>query len=102
MSTVIVARGKFHRKVDHPQLFIHTDLAPHTRVAGIIRGVLLPSVVTELSRLGDGMEDPQTLAGPRVESAYVALDVGLAAGNTATAVRGAHNHGIASYDWGGM
>src|ERR1700704_2110555 len=102
MPTIIIASGKFHGKVSHSQFLIDGDLTPNARIAGVIRRILFPSVVTELSRLGDGVEDPQPLAGARVESSNVAFDVGLAARHAAGAVRCADNHGVAGYNRCGM
>src|SRR6516165_5343884 len=78
MSAIIIARRELYWKISQTELRIDRDLAPHTGVSGIRPGIVQPGIDSELPRLGDCMEDPETLAGASVESTDVTFDVGLA------------------------
>src|SRR5262249_47425920 len=58
--------------------------------------------VAELAEPGDGVEDPEALAGAHVVAADVALDVRLAARNAAGAVRGTDDDDVVADHRGGM
>src|SRR5471032_882036 len=102
MAAIIIAGGGFNGKIHQAELFVHRDLAPDAGVAGILGRALLPGVVAELAFLGDGVEDPQALAGADVESAHVALVVAHALGRHAFAERGADDDGVLSHDGRGL
>src|SRR4029450_7666646 len=89
MSAVVVPRRQLHRQVHQTQLFVGGDLAPDAGVPGIRPRILFPRVVPELARLGNRMEDPQTLAGPHVVAAHVPFLVAAAFRVAARLVRGA-------------
>src|SRR5690348_3691139 len=99
MAAIIVAGGQLDRQVNHPELFVHADLAPDACVAGVVGRVFLPGVVAEFSRTRNRVEYPKALAGADVESADVAFNVGLAAGHSARAVGGADDHRVPSHHW---
>ena len=70
-------------------------ICPHDAgVAGVGPRIVQPGVVAEFARLRDRVEDPEALAGPHVESADVALHVGLARGDAARFVRGADDDDV--------
>jgi hypothetical protein len=73
VAAVVVARRQLHGQVDATEVFIHRHLRPHTGVARVGPRLALPRVVAEFTELRDGVEDPEALAGPHVESADVAL-----------------------------
>src|SRR5205807_1861840 len=102
MSAEIVARGQLDGQVHNAELFIHRDLAPHARVAGVRPGIVQPGVDAVLAGLGDGVENPEAFAGANVESADVALHVFVAARDAARAVRGADDHDILGNYWSGV
>ena len=99
MAAVVVARRHLDRQVNDPELFVHGDLSPHTRVARVRRGSFEPRVGAEFARLRNRVEDPEPLAGAHVEPTHVPLLVGLALRHAAFRVRGAddddvlHHHG---------
>ncbi len=69
-----------------------TLICPQTLVfAGVIRRIAVPGVVAELARPGDGVEDPQALAGAHVEAAHKAFHIGSRARHAAGAMGRADN-----------
>src|SRR6185436_5952493 len=75
MAAEIVTGRIFNRQVCHAERFVDGDLRPDTGVAGVLERLFLPRVAAEFSRDWNGVEDPQALAGARVEAAHVALGV---------------------------
>ena len=98
MPSIVVACGQLYRQVHHSQFFVHADLAPHTGIAGILGGAVLPRLISILARQRNSVKDPEALARPDVEPADVTLHVLFALRNSARPVRGADHDGIASHD----
>src|SRR6185436_5136916 len=94
MTAVVVAGGELDRQVSEPKLLVGGNLSPHTGVAGIRPGVLLPRVVPVLARLRNRVEDPEPLAALHVVAADVTLFVAAALGISAGLVRGADNDDV--------
>ena len=69
------------------EIFVDGDLRPDTRIARVLRRSVFPAVGTELARLRNRVKNPEPLAGPHVEAAYVALHVRLAARRDAGQMR---------------
>ena len=69
MAAVEIVGGRLDRQIHVAQLQVGRHRCPHPGVAAVAPGVVLPGLVAELARLGDGVEDPQLLAGARVEPA---------------------------------
>ena len=97
VPAVEIPRRQLHRQISQSQLFIDADLPPHARVAGVVRGILFPSVVTKLARLRNRVKDPQPLARPHIEPAHETLYVALALRNVPSLARRAHDHRIARH-----
>ena len=94
VAAVVVARRQFHRQVDETQIFVHRNLSPDAGVSRVGPGFLLPGVIAVLTSNGNGVEDPEALAGAHVESADVALHVFSAVRHATGQVRGTDNHDI--------
>ncbi len=87
----IRTRG-FHRQVCQTQLFVDTDLIPHADIAVVRPRLVLPRVVAEFARAGDGVKGPQAAARSHVEAADQALGV------VVRLRRAALEHGRADHD----
>src|SRR5262245_46706337 len=94
MAAVVVAGGEFDRQIDETELLIDRERRPHASVAGVRPRIFFPRVVAELSRLWNGVEDPEPPSCLHIERPNVALRVGLAARGIAGAVRSAHDHDV--------
>ena len=91
VPAVVIAGPRFNRQVREAQFRIDADLRPCAGVSGIRPRVLEPGVVAELAAAGDGLEDPEPLAGAHVEGADETLHVALPCRHAARAMRGAHD-----------
>src|SRR6185436_7161710 len=94
MATVVIARRQLHRHVDDAELLVGAHLRPHAGVAGVLGGVRIPRLEAGFALHRDGVEDPHALAGPDIESANVAFDVGLALRETTLTMRGANDDDV--------
>src|SRR5438132_7629753 len=102
MAAVIIASRQFDREVGHSEFFIDADLAPHTRIAGVGSRIVLPGFGAIFVRQRDGMENPETLSSPGIESPDVALHIFLTHRNAARFVRRADDYRVARDDRRGM
>src|SRR5262245_2253152 len=66
LSSVVIVCWQFHRQIRHPQFFVHRDLRPDTRVAGVHPRISFPRVVAEFAEPWNRPEDPETLPRPHV------------------------------------
>src|SRR6266571_3924779 len=98
MAAVVITRRQFDREVHHSKFFIDADLAPDSRVSCVRRGVVFPGFGAVFIRQRDGMEDPETLARPHIETANVALHILLADRHSAWLVRRTDNYRVAGHD----
>src|SRR6476660_7143900 len=73
VAAIIVTGRRFHRQVHQAKLLVHGHLRPDAGVAGVFGRAVLPGLVTGFALHGNGVEDPEALAGAHVEAAYVAL-----------------------------
>src|SRR5581483_12100659 len=89
VAAVVIAGRQFDGNERHAQLLVDADLAPRSSVARVIGGIVQPRVVAEFARFGNGVEDPEALAGVHVERADVAFHISFAGGDAAGFVSGA-------------
>src|SRR5882724_7947178 len=73
VAAVVVACGRFNGQVDAAQFFVHAHLGPDASVAGMFGGTVEPCIVAEFALEGNGVEDPEALAGADVIGANVAF-----------------------------
>ena len=95
MAAVVVAGRQFDRQVDEAELFVDATSAPtrrrcRCRSTSPVSHVSLPNSPGARNRV----EDPQALAGPRVEAADVALSLRLALRHDAAGMRGADDDDV--------
>ena len=90
----VVTGGKFDGQIGDAELFVDADLSPRAGIARVRPRVVQPGVVPEFARPRDRVKDPEPLARAHVESADVALHVGLPRGNAARFVRGADDDNV--------
>src|SRR5580692_7349248 len=88
MAAVVVSGGQLHWKIRQAELLIRRNLRPDAGISVNCPRIVQPGFDSELARLGDSVEDPETLAGARVESANVAFHVAHGSRNAAGAMRG--------------
>src|SRR5207249_3428689 len=69
LSAVVIGGGRFHRKVDQPELFVDRRVCPHARVARYGPRIVLPGLTPELTWSRDRVECPKLFAGACVERA---------------------------------
>ncbi len=74
----VVARRLLDGQIDGLELRIDGDLRPDARVARVLVRAAQPALGAELAAHRHRVEDPEPLAGARVEAAHVALDVARA------------------------
>ena len=89
VTAVVVARRHLDGQIDDAQLFVYGDLCPHSRVARVLPGVVQPSVIAELARPRERVEDPEALAGSGVETSEVTFGLLLGRGGIPNQMRGA-------------
>src|SRR5437773_4556074 len=77
MPAVIVARRRLDRQVSEPEIFIDRDLRPHACVAVLIPGIIQPSVIAELARHRNRVENPEALARSNIVPTNVAFVVAV-------------------------
>ena len=102
VAAVVVVGRHLGRQVDDAELEVGADLPPHPGVAGVAPRVVQPTVVAELVRARDRVEDPLAHAGVRVEAADVALRVAHRAGRAAGDVRGPDDDRVAGHQRRGV
>src|SRR5882724_1519942 len=95
MAAVKIAGWGFDRQIDKAELFVDGNLRPDAGVAGVFGGALFPGVVAKFAFLGDGVKNPEALAGTDVEAANVSFIVAHAAWRHAFAKCGADYDGVA-------
>ena len=71
VETVVVGRGHFHRQIHQAEFGIGAHLCPHTGVAVLLGGAVLPTAVARFIGERNGVEDPQAFAGANVETAHI-------------------------------
>ena len=98
LSSVVVVCRQFHRQIRHPQLFVHRDLRPHTRVPGVHPRISLPRVVAEFAEPWDRPENPETLPRPHVVATDGAFHILTALGVRSGFERGADNDHVLGDD----
>src|ERR1700686_1578683 len=69
ISSVVIARRQLYGQIDQPQVLVNGDLRPYPRIACIGQGVLFPCVASILTGAGDGVKNPESLAGSHIEPA---------------------------------
>src|SRR4029077_12325334 len=75
---------------------------PYAGVAGVRQGVFVPRVCAIFTRLGNGVENPEPLAGVHIEAANIASDISAALRIAAGEVRRADDHHILGDERRGM
>ncbi len=90
----IVARGQLDGQIGHAEIRVDADLSPRAGVAGIRPRIIQPRVVAEFAGLRDGVKNPEPFPRAHVESADVALHVGLPRRDRARFVRGADDDDV--------
>src|SRR6185503_4152250 len=100
LAAVVVRRGRFNRKIDETELFVHSDLRPHAGVAVDGPRAIQPRVVAELSGTWNRVERPQHLAGAYVIRAHESLGVVVRRDRHAFLHRRSDEHHILDDGWG--
>ena len=93
-AAIVVSGRHLDSHVNQAELLIDGALAPGSGVAGVRPGIVQPRVESELSRPGDGVEDPFSGTGADVITAHETFDVGLADGNSSVLARGSHDDSV--------
>src|SRR5262249_21088522 len=75
MAAVIVRCRRLDRYVDEAQLLIDRNMRPHSGVAVVHPGIVLPGLVAELAWPWNCIPAPQLLAGANVPGTHDALGV---------------------------
>src|SRR4029077_9373874 len=70
IASVVIAGWQLYGQIDKPQVFVNGDLCPYARVARVGQGVLTPRVGSIFTGEGDGVKNPEPLAGSHIESAH--------------------------------
>ena len=73
MPAIIIRGRGFHRQIHQPEFRIGADMGPHTGVAVISPGSILPCLIAEFARTGNGVETPKLLARAHIEGAHKSL-----------------------------
>src|SRR5262249_48784446 len=89
-----VTRRRFDGQVHQAELLVHSDLRPYSGVARVVSRAIQPRVVAELALLRDGMEDPQPLSRPHLETADITLIVAKTLGRHPFPKRRANDDGV--------
>ena len=88
--------------IDGLELFVYRERPPHAGVARVRPRVVLPRLVAELSRLRNGVEDPQPLSCLHVEAADVPFRVRPAPRRSPAPMRGSDDHDVFGDDRPGV
>jgi hypothetical protein len=95
-AAVVVVARRADRQVHEAPFGVQRHGRPDVGVAGELPRVLLPRLVAELAGLGNGVERPHQLAGPRVKRPHVARRV--VSVHQAVAYAAPYDHEIAVHD----
>src|SRR5437867_3662039 len=95
MAAIIISGRQLHRQIDHSEFFVHADLAPDARVAGVLGRVVFPGFVSVLGRQRNGVENPEAFTCSRVESADIPFHVLHGLWHSARPVGSANDDGVA-------
>src|SRR5689334_12181421 len=71
VRAVEIIRSRPGGEVGDSSLFVDGDLAPRVGGSGVLPGVFAPRVITELTRMGNGVKLPHDRAGDYVEGAQI-------------------------------
>src|SRR5207302_9120126 len=102
MAAVVIAGGQLDGKVGHSKFFVDADLAPDAGIACVSSRVVFPRFGPVFVGQRDGMENPEALSGPDIESPDVPLHILLAHRNAAGLMRRADDDGVARDDRSGV
>ena len=98
-ATKVIIRGRAKRQIDVSQLLVRTNKRPRVCGASRFPRTLMPSLVTEVSLTGDGMEVPLLPASTNIEASHIA-GWHLTCERIVMNFR-SHHHDIATDNWWG-
>src|SRR6516225_3314868 len=98
MATKKISSRTLNGQINQAEFLIDGDLGPDSRVAGVLCRAVQPAVITKLSLLGDGVKDPEALAGADIKGAHVSFVIAIADRSESFPKGGADNHDVFGHD----